>query len=158
MRTTLRRACFGVISLLLLWFMCVHRTVCFDYCPCCESYTVTSRVTVVGLTIEECEVSRDSLLQAIARDLGVACCHVQREHECLRREWGLLICAAPCRDGTLVASIDAAEYSDEMRSRASAMANDHDLASEFYERAILSKDADYIADFLCRLQGDSARN
>ena len=141
--------------IVVLWFVGVQRSVYLRRCPRCGSYTVRVVVSVFGVGISENRLHSDSMIEEIARDLGVPCRHVQARQIRLRRQWGLLICACPCRDGTFALSGNKSEYTPQMKRRAIEIGRKNpDLAHEYFRRVIVGRDPEWLTWFLDQLRNN----
>lgn len=149
---------FGLCGV-LLWFIGFDRSVFFERCPDCRTYSFSVEYRIFGFTFSKRTRTDKSTMALIAEDLGIPCPHARMEREHVYRFWGLLICAWPCRPGIRAMVADTGWYGqygrDALRRR---LDRDPSIAEMFRDRVFVERDMVWYRQFVgsLRTAGDEA--
>lgn len=146
-----RRIIFGfciVLALVFTWFVAVDRSWFVDSCPRCGFHRYSIQHRVLSVCVHEQTRDFPSLVQRIAEDLGAECRHPRLPRWHKHRWWGLLVCAAPCHNGTL-AITDTDLYKEADSEKVKKIAETAPSVREkFVERVLENHDIDFLKSFL----------
>ena len=135
------------------WFLGVDRSWFVEECPTCGYGRDVLQYRVFTIPIYEQASSEPTLLQAVAKDLGVPCPHTGLTRWHKHRYWGLGYCVFPCINGTYRIGRDFSWYDDRATAELKKLVKANPrLPEEFAERVLKNRDWNFWSSLIEELQ------
>ena len=147
----------SLVSLLLLcaaWLVGVQGLWYIEYYPKTGSRRQVFEYRVAGLLVHEIVREDKTLVERIARDLGIENLDAECERGLWQRYWDLYICAAPCNCGTTsMGGPNGDDYQLSVQPGLLTLAQQEpQIVAEFQKRVIENRDMEYFHEFVTRCE------
>jgi hypothetical protein len=145
-----------IIALVAIWVLGVDWSWFVYNCPDCGYGKDIAQYRLFTIPVQETTRDFPTIAQRVADDLGVPCSHKNSTTWHKHRWWGLLVCYAPCINGTLRLINDDSWYDQEASGKVAALAEkDSSLRIEFVRKVFEKHDFDFVHTVLVRAGIDS---
>ncbi len=141
----------SIIVLVAIWFLGVDWSWFVHNCPDCGYDKDIAQYRFLTIPIRETTYEFPTIAQRVAEDLGVPCTHKNSIRWHKHRWWGLLVCKAPCINGTLRLVGDDSWYDHEISTKVAALAaDDSSIRNEFVRNVLKNHDFGFVHTVLIR--------